>query len=291
MGAVVNTVLLNGVPKEMGRYPNPDAVNKGYLSYESHPNNTSITDYELSGSPNWTGGEVVVRKFNYIIDRHQITGHSGNTIYYSQGASPYYLVDNNGYFIQNHINTLDQFGEWYYSPSERKLKMFFGGNSPSSFDVKASALENLVNLNLQGNIVFDNLTFSGANLDGLSIFYASNVTVTNCDVAFSGKCGLKVGHSANVTVDNCHVSNSNSNGIDYEVDVNNGEIRNNIVENTYVYAGMGKTGDGNGIGIVASGRANTVEYNQVLNTGYIGIFFSGDDVLIKNNFVNRSRSY
>src|SRR4051812_19545729 len=45
-GSKVSIVLLNGVQQEMGRYPNSDATNKGYLSLESHTSNT-ITDSEL----------------------------------------------------------------------------------------------------------------------------------------------------------------------------------------------------------------------------------------------------
>ncbi|HVE60257.1 MAG TPA: hypothetical protein VNA26_00455, partial [Chitinophagaceae bacterium] len=89
LGSSVNTVLLNDAAQEMGRYPNSDAFNKGYLTLESFVGNTSITDYQLSDYPNWTGAEVVIRKRLGIIDRHGVTTHSGNTIWTNASSADY----------------------------------------------------------------------------------------------------------------------------------------------------------------------------------------------------------
>ena len=45
----------------MGRYPNSNAENKGFLYFESAFSNTSITDSKLLGK-NFNGGEIVIRK-------------------------------------------------------------------------------------------------------------------------------------------------------------------------------------------------------------------------------------
>src|SRR5687768_5797401 len=36
LASTVKTVLLDGVEQQLGRYPNSDAVDKGYLAFESH---------------------------------------------------------------------------------------------------------------------------------------------------------------------------------------------------------------------------------------------------------------
>src|SRR5439155_24206044 len=36
LGSQLNMVLVNGVEQGMGRYPNANATNKGYLTFESH---------------------------------------------------------------------------------------------------------------------------------------------------------------------------------------------------------------------------------------------------------------
>src|SRR4026207_2310062 len=48
-----NMVVVNGVNTAMGRYPN-----SGFLTYQSHVGNSSITSSGLSGTPNWTGAEL-----------------------------------------------------------------------------------------------------------------------------------------------------------------------------------------------------------------------------------------
>jgi hypothetical protein len=103
----LNIVTVNGVTTGMGRYPND-----GYLSYELQKGNESITDHHLESMPSWVGGEVVIRKYRFIIDRHTITGHLGNTLSYNSLSAygnnkAYAPVNGNGYFIQHHINTLD----------------------------------------------------------------------------------------------------------------------------------------------------------------------------------------
>jgi hypothetical protein len=70
-------VTINGAPKGRGRWPNT-----GYLKVGSHVGNQSITSTGLSGAPttNFTGGEIVIRKYRFILDRHTITAQSGTTL-------------------------------------------------------------------------------------------------------------------------------------------------------------------------------------------------------------------
>src|SRR3954469_20255743 len=56
LGSTAKVLLLNGVQQELGRFPNSNATNKGYLYFESHSGTTSITDKEFKSSVNWTGG-------------------------------------------------------------------------------------------------------------------------------------------------------------------------------------------------------------------------------------------
>jgi len=284
LGSTVSNVLINEVPQEMGRYPNSDLENKGYLHFESHNTNTSITDNELSGSPNWTGAEIVIRKNPWILDRSTITSHSGKTISYT--GSSYYAVDKFGYFIQNDVRTLDKFGEWYYNPSNKKLYVFFGPNPPSASEVKASAIDYLVSVHGMGDISLNNLSFYGANIHGLLINGAHSLTVANCDISYSGDCGIKAAFSDKLVVENCTIKYSNNNGIDLENDNHNAIIKGNLVENTSLFTGMGRNGDGSGTGINVRGNNNLVEYNEVLNTSYIGISFYLNGAVIKNNYVN-----
>ncbi len=275
-------VTINDVEQGIGRYPNSDAANKGYLTLESHVNKTSITDNELPSLPNWKGAEVVIRTSHWTIDRSLITDHSGTTISYKATAS-YTPRDNYGYFIQNSIKTLDRFGEWYFDSTSKKLSVFFGSNNPSSYAVKAAAFKNLVYSSGKSYILFDNLEFKGANEDGIYTNGGSSITVQNCNISFSGIDGVNASGSKFQLL-NSTVSYSNNDG----VNAGNGSsciIRNNVVKDSYFIAGMGGSGNGMGRGIVNGGKG-LVEFNTVLNSGYIGIYLGGDYAIVRNNYVD-----
>ncbi len=283
LGSTLNMVLLNGAQQAVGRYPNLDEAVGGYLYFEGHSGTTSITDKQLTSAINWTDGEVVVRQRRWKIERAKITSQSGSTINNSGISDEPH--DNYGYFIQNHIKTLDEFGEWYYNPSTKKLSVYFGSNSPSSYAVQATALNDIVYSNNASNVVFDNLTFKGGNESCINLNGGSRININSCDILFSGKDAVVVNNHTNFKIEGSTITNSNNNAID----LGHGEnaiIRNNKIINTFTFAGMGVNGDGNGVGINSYGDGNLIEFNDVRNTGYIPINFRGDNVTIKNNFID-----
>ena len=272
LGANLNILLLNDIQQPIGRYPNT-----GYLKLESHSGNT-ITDNELSSTPNWTGAELVLRANHWKIERYKITSHSGTTIYFT-GT---YAQNNYGYFIQNSVKALDQLGEWSYNPSTKKVSMYFGTKSPSSYNVTASALDSLVSSKSKSYVVFDNLTLKGANKYNVNINSGTDFQVKNCDILFSGINGVQVSNHTYFKIENCTVLNSNNNGI---AGGSNSVIRNNIVKNSYSIPGMGQNGDGQGSGIQV-GESSIAEYNQVINSGFNAIMFNGDSCIVKNNYID-----
>lgn len=285
-GKNVNILLINNVLQQLGRYPNADAANKGYLTFESHNKYFSITDNELPDEPNWTGAQAVIRVARWKLDRVPITSHSGNTINYNSFAksSP---SDNYGYFIQNDIKTLDQLGEWYFNPSSKKMSVFFGGKNPSSYVIQASTTSDLIHSDNYDNLVFDNLTVKGGDSYGFRVNSSNNVTIQNCDVLFSGNTGISIGKgSENLKIENCKVSYSNSCGINLTSSTN-AIVRNNIIRNSGAIAGMGGSDSSPYKGIEFGGSGNLVENNEVDSSGYMGIhFIKGNNQTIKNNVVN-----
>lgn len=285
-GTNVNTVLINNEIQQLGRYPNSDAANKGYLTFEAHSGKTSITDNELSSPINWTGAELVLRSQRWVLDRNLITSQSGNTIFY-QTSSKYEPYDKYGYFIQNDIKTLDKTGEWYFNPSSKQVSVFFGKNKPSSYTVQVPTIDNLISSSDNSHIVFDNLQIKGANICGFLVKSGSDISISNCDVLFSGRDGVKVANIKNFDIENCIVANSNNNGVDLGFNgSNNAVIKNNIITNTGVLAGMSGSGDGKALAVQSNGSGADIENNQIINTGYTGIYFSGDLTVIKNNFID-----
>lgn len=285
LSSSLNYVTMNDLPEEMGRYPNSSAHNNGYLNFESHSGKTSITDKEFSSSVNWAGAELVLRCRRWVLDRNILKSNSGTTINYSTTSS-YEPYNNMGYFIQNHIKTLDALGEWYYNSSAKKVSFYFGSASPSSYKVQASTLDYVILSDGYSNIVFDDLNIKGSNLYGICIKSGSNITIQQCDVNHSGRDGIYVNAHDYLTIEESTVSNSNCNGINLNYTGDHATIRGNKINNTSVLAGMGTNGDGKGIGIYTNGDYNVIEYNEIRNTGYIGISFKGNNVTIKNNLVD-----
>ena len=125
----INLLLINGRQQAMGRYPNSNAENKGFLYFESAFSNTSITDSKLLGK-NFNGGEIVIRKNRWVLDRNEITSHQDNTIAY-KSQSGYKADAGYGYFIQNHPGTLDLNGEWFFNEKESKIGLRASDSDPS----------------------------------------------------------------------------------------------------------------------------------------------------------------
>ncbi len=286
-GAAVNMVTLNGNVQQMGRYPNANAANSGYLTYQSHSGQTSITSNQISGIPNFTGGKVVIRAQRDIFDRCIITSQTSTTVSYTK-VSSYVPINGYGFFFQDHINTLDQFGEWYYNPQTKKLDVYFGSNNPSSYTVQCSTLDLCITGQSRTYVTFDNIMFTGANKNAFYFLGGSHININNCDILYGGCTGIFTQGASFVKVDNTTVTWCNSNGIFLQAPTTNvcNSVTNCVVKKTGTFAGMGESGANTYQGITANGGKNTVANNIVDSTGYTGIkFMLGDSTLIKNNYV------
>ncbi len=282
--AMVNTVLVNGEVKPIGRYPNLDAPGKGYLSIESTSGNTRITDNELPSFPDWTGGEVVIRKARWVLDRNLITRHSGTSIEYIS-ESHWHPAAKFGYFIQNHAKTLDIAGEWYYHLNAKKLGIYLPTGSPSSSFIQASTVNVLASLNDLSNIVFENLGFYGANINAFEMNNARHIRISNCEILYSGVNAFRAKNASDITVQNSVIDYTNNVACNFE-ECSNITISNNKIRNTGMIAGMGKGDSGSYEAILIDGDNELIEGNEIINTGYTAITFRGNVNTIKNNYIN-----
>lgn len=291
-GAALNIVTINNIVQQIGRYPNADASNGGYLKYESFRDtlgNTSITDNELTPAINWTGAEVVIRKKLWVLDRCTISRHDGSTIYYSNPpGGTYECTANYGYFIQDDIRTLDQFGEWYFDAVSRELKIYFGDDLPSAFTVKAASVDALVTINAKRYITISNIVFEGANLYGVQASACDYITIKNCTFNNIGNTAVYMEGSSHLTVDNARTSNILNNGMQFLCSRDSFiTIRNCWVNKTGAIRGMGASNGNSYKGISVDISKNLlIENNRVDTTGYVAIEFDGSNVLVKNNVVN-----
>lgn len=288
----LNVVLINGVMQRLGRWPNINAVNGGYLSYEAlNGGATTITDRQLNNAVNWTGADVAIRKNNWILDICKIDNHTDSVIDYTNPAgteNTYAGSVGYGYFIQNDLRTLDQPGEWYLQRSSKQLSIFMGATSLGT--VQVSAVDTVINLRGFNDITVENLRIDGANLYGIFSKDGGRVTIQNCTVNNSNYYGIYVWNIPNISLLNNTVTNINSNGIflnNPNSTAVNALIQGNTVVGTGQLIGMGESGDTKNQGIVTMGFAGlNVRYNTVRRCGYNGINFQGNNVVVEYNIVD-----
>jgi parallel beta-helix repeat protein len=276
-----NLVTFNGVNTPMGRWPNT-----GWRYYENHSGNTSITDNELTGNPDWDNAQLVVCTNAWTIERRTITSHTANIITVGPATSETPTNDY-GYFIQNDLRCLDDLlGEWYYNSSTSTFYMYFGANNPNNYEVKLVTLDKLVSITGFNYITFDNISFKGSNTQSIYLSNADYITIQNCDIDFSGSDAIfGTSESTYLLINNSSIKNTNNNAISLGEQCSYATITNNIIENTGIFPGL-TTSNFSCMGIASFGSNGLFQYNQIFNTGYIAIFFRGNNFLVQNNYIN-----
>lgn len=280
-----NMVSINGVNTEMGRYPNSSAANEGYLTFQTHSGKTSITSSSLTGTPNWTGAEVVIRTGHFVIDRSTITGQSAGTLTFN-AISPYEPGDGNGFFIQNDSRTLDVQNEWYYNPTTKKIRIY-SASQPTN--VKVASVEKLIDL--KGNYLkFENIDFSGANGAAMYCWDSTprynHVTVKDCNFSYMGAAAINVLIDY-LTVEGCSINQVNGGAISSSYG-SHVYIKNNTIGNIGLLKGMKtKTYFGTDSAVSAGTVSGFVfEYNNVTSVAYNGLGFYGDSIRIRYNYID-----
>ena len=284
----IQVLSINGQLQEVGRYPNPDQADKGFLTIAGVNGYLSIRGSNLPA--NFDGGEVVIRKNNWIIDRHEITFSSGNTINFSANPSSSYVPQQGyGYFIQNHVNTLDKLGEWAYSKISRKIYVYFGSQPPGNFDVKIARGSHLIDVSRYiGNLSFSNLNFSGSNGNLINLENSNNIRVEDCDFNFAGQNAIYAHTTPDIQIRRNSIAYSLSGGIFFQFGTPRALIEENSINYTMPFQGMSESSDlrGNAIYIAADANNSSVARNQIRNTGFNGIHFGGNYTVVKNNFID-----
>jgi len=277
-------VSINGVNTAMGRYPNADLSNGGFLTIASQPTSTSLTCSALTGIPNWSGAEIVIRDNDWTFSKRTVTSQTGSTVNYNSDCG---APTNYGFFFQNDIRTLDQQNEWYYNPTTKKISIY---STSQPVNVKIATVEDVVTIaSAVGYLSIDGIDIMGANSRGIFRWVygtegerVHDVAVKNCNFSYSGMSAIAV-RADNIIIENCTFNQSNTSAVDlhYSKGV---QIKNNTIQNTGLFAGMG-------VGfstIEVGGSTDTalIEYNTIINSGHNPITFGDDVSTIRYNFID-----
>lgn len=280
-------LFLDKIAQPLGRYPN-----KGYLTISgTSQSERTVTDTShVFVDGYWNNAEIVVRSSRWTIDVLGVKEYSHKSFWTTMDDSMLPSAGY-GYFIQSHLSTLDQPGEWFYQPASKQIYLFLKpGANPMSLKVTVSVLDAGLRIANAENIVIDHLAFEGQRLAGIIVNNGRNISLQDVAIRSSGKNGLEMINTENPCVVNSDIINSNNNGVEWHNNTG-GIFSHNIIEKTGLRPGRGGNGDGNYIGLNITadqpqdGR-NLFEYNKIDSTGYIGIDFRTGNTIIKNNNIS-----
>ena len=275
-----NMVTIDGVQYGVGRYPNST-----YLTYESYSTDVSITDNQLTGTPDWTGAQLIKRPNDWDLEKCLITNHVTGTLTYTNSLSNYTGVAGNGYFIQNDLRTLDAYGEWYHDYSGTgKFYMYFGAIDPTTKIVKVATKNYGIDIQGKTYIVVDGIAVTGVIKNGLTTSSASaNLTVKNCVISFTGTNGIYA-NSIGALIDNNSISYCNSSAV--RGGSNDLTVTNNTITNIGLIKGASEAYYNAIMLSVTTGHL--IQYNSIVNSGSNGIMVTGANITISNNFIDHS---
>jgi parallel beta-helix repeat protein len=204
----INQLFRGSERLPMGRWPNLDAGNGGYATIDSQPAGNRITDNGLPAG-DWTGAVAHIRGMTWYILNREVTGDSGPTLTLNASAGCWGGCTSWGYFLNDHLNTLDQEGEWYVDTEAHLVYLYTTGGAPADEEVEGSVILKDANRSWGGVML-------GVDLNEPGISY---VVVENLDVRRWFRHGIATptnhAHYENhhVTLQNNAISDVDSIGI------------------------------------------------------------------------------
>ena len=280
-------VFLDGVKQTLGRYPNADATNAGYLTMDATYQNSQLTDTDLPNTPNWTGAEVVVRSSRWTLDHVPVASHQNGGIINFGQAVTYYTNAGYGYFFQNHLSTLDQEGEWYFDQTNKEIYLYTTTN-PNTVVSEASI--ELEGLDADGAhyVEISNLCFEGYLDANISLRDSDHLRFTQNEVRDGGEFGVFVERCDQAEITSNLIEDINNTGL-WWIHSHQGDIQRNNFRRIGTVAGRGENGTLKMSGIIISDwfqdpvGENLFQYNTLENIGYNGISCYAENTYIRNN--------
>lgn len=273
----ITQLFRNGQRQLLGRWPNIDANSDGgYSTVDAH--NTSqarIRDYALPPI-DWTGAAMHIKGIRWYIMNREVLASTDTVLYLNEDVSCY--TGNCvgwGYFLNDHYNTLDQEGEWYYDHDEQVVYLYTLTGPPADRECEASivlqAASEYTGAIILGRHLYEHITdividnFSIVNWAGNGITTPVNlefddnerITINNNDIVNVDETGIKLttwiwndgtnsgwrgGEDLRIT--NNMIDGANFYGIDtYSI---NSLFENNVVRNIGLVKNFNRSGMGCG---------------------------------------------
>ena len=284
LGTTVTVLTVNGVMRQIGRYPNATDGNGGYLTIRTHVGNQTIRSRNIDSTKTWTGGSAVTRTQWWYTESCAITAQSNGTLTTATTNSVPY-TDNWGFYIVNNINTLDQQWEWYYDATNHYMYIY-STVDPTGFTVEASRQTSCFAATSKSYIDIKNIGFYGSNGININLTSATNVKVQYCTITASGKEGFMIDNGSNITISHNIFTDLSIKGISataiHDIIIDHNTIRrigliNGITTNIGTSIQLSST---------TASQSTIVQYNTIDSTAYNGVFFSMNGINVSYNVIS-----
>ena len=295
-----NMVVINGKNTPVGRTPN-----SGYYTYTAHTGlvlqsgggATGTLTSSVTPASYWATSWIAFHVTTYTIDNVPITSIAGNTISLTESTTATgngdetIQKDNQGFIIQNNPNTLDSLNEWYYNPSNGKVRVY-NTTTPSNFMIDTLQYLLVDSGFANHDVTITHLAFQGANTYGAYIKYAKNIAITFCDYNYMGKSAIYNPYgqsnwvSGKLDIENNTFNNINNTAINSNGDNGKSVISYNSIKNTGLSFGMIAPFGSSAEGIYNGSDSVECMYNTIDSTGYDDISLAGKYDTVNYNFLN-----
>ena len=136
----VNQLFRDGVRLTPGRWPNLDAGDGGYSTIDGQPASAQITDNELPAG-DWSGAVAHIKGMRWYILNREVTGDAGQTLTLGANADCWGgSCAGWGFFVNNHLLTLDRDGEWFYDAATHTVYLYAEDSAPADDQVEGSVI-------------------------------------------------------------------------------------------------------------------------------------------------------
>jgi len=281
----VSQVFIDGNPQTNAREPDNGYFQISEVISEYTKFRASVPDLE---GEDWTGASAHIRSKPWSFDAREVVSYNSSNGTFEIGSkSPYSLHSPQPFFVNNHINAIDQPGEWYYSNSENKLYIQLGdGLSPGDLNIKATTVESGVSIYNAQHIVIKGFTIRYHDIAGIELYDgSSDIHLINNTIDYPYGYGIVTRDGADQVIKNNNIFGSNRYGIYCK-------SPGSVIEQNHVsHIGMINRFNGEGISCCqARGidikRGNIIVRRNTLDSiGYNAIGFAGTDNLIEENVI------
>jgi uncharacterized repeat protein (TIGR01451 family) len=262
----INQLFRNGTRLTMGRWPNLDNGDGGYVTVSAQPAGNRLTSSTALPAGSWISATIHLKVIRWSMVNRDITAQSGSTLTLNQSVSCPFTANCTGwgFFINNSLATLDREGEWYYDKAARKVYLYTATNPSSS--------------TIEGSVVLktDDRNWGAINLGTDLAAQVHDIVIDNFDLRGWFRSGivsptnLHPDENSNLTIRNNTIRDVDDTGIDLWSWVwgasdgldgwrggNNILIQNNLIDGA------------NSFGIHTPSRVTTIEGNTIRNIGLI----------------------